>query len=100
MNLPITVEIWHKDKWFIAIGLIVKDYSSTLENSNYLLMGVFRDVHKYINNMTDISKPEELFFEVPTLLGFAVRVSLSYRNLIASIKHPVMLAWRVLPIVE
>ena len=40
--------------------------------------------------MTDISKPEELLFEVLTPLDFTVRVSISYWNLIANIKHPVM----------
>jgi len=40
--------------------------------------------------MADDPLPEELLFEVPTPLGFSVRVTRAYWNLIVTIKHPVM----------
>lgn len=40
--------------------------------------------------MTDTPLPDELLFEVLTPLGFRVRVTRSYWELIITIKHPVM----------
>lgn len=40
--------------------------------------------------MTDDPSPDELLFEVLTSLGFRVRVTRAYWNLIVTIKHPVM----------
>jgi hypothetical protein len=40
--------------------------------------------------MADDPLPEELLFEVQTPLGFSVRVTRAYWNLIVTIKHPVM----------
>ena len=40
--------------------------------------------------MTDAPSPDELLFEVLTPLGFHVRVTRSYWELIISVKHPVM----------
>ncbi len=40
--------------------------------------------------MINISDTDDLFFEVLTPLGFTVRVSSSYWDLIVTIKHPVM----------
>ena len=40
--------------------------------------------------MTDAPSPDELLFEVLTPLGFRVRVSRAYWELIVTIKHPVM----------
>ena len=40
--------------------------------------------------MTIISKTEELLFEVKTPLDFTVRVTVTYWDLIVTIKHPVM----------
>ena len=40
--------------------------------------------------MTEAPAPDELLFEVLTPLGFRVRVTRSYWELIVTIKHPVM----------
>jgi len=40
--------------------------------------------------MTDTSPPDELLFEVLTPLGFRVRVTRAYWELIVAVKHPVM----------
>ena len=40
--------------------------------------------------MINISDTDDLFFEMLTPLGFTVRVSSSYWDLIVTIKHPVM----------
>ena len=40
--------------------------------------------------MTDEPSPDELLFEALTPLGFRVRVTRSYWNLIVTIKHPAM----------
>jgi len=40
--------------------------------------------------MADDASPGELLFEVLTPLGFRVRVTRAYWNLIVTIKHPVM----------
>jgi hypothetical protein len=43
-----------------------------------------------IHRMVDDAPIRDLFFEVPTLLGFSVRVTLAYWQRIVSIKHPTM----------
>jgi hypothetical protein len=43
-----------------------------------------------IGAMTDAPSPNELLFEVLTPLGFHVRVTRAYWELIVTIKHPVM----------
>ena len=40
--------------------------------------------------MADDAPMRDLFFEVPTPLGFLVRVTLAYWQRIVSIKHPTM----------
>lgn len=40
--------------------------------------------------MTDTPPPDELLFEVLTPLGFRVRVTRGYWELIVTVKHPVM----------
>jgi hypothetical protein len=40
--------------------------------------------------VTDGPSPDELPFEVPTPLGFRVRVTYGYWELIVNLKHPVM----------
>jgi len=40
--------------------------------------------------VTPVTKTEELLFQVPTPLGFTVRVTVSNWDLIVTIKHPVM----------
>jgi hypothetical protein len=40
--------------------------------------------------MTDAPSPDELLFEILTPLGFRVRVTRAYWELIITIKHPVM----------
>jgi hypothetical protein len=42
--------------------------------------------------MADVGAPEELQFEVITPLGFRVRVTRAYWEIIVGIKHPVMAA--------